>query len=80
LTYRIRNILWSNSRVQSTALLPTAFPERLNAVTHILELQKPFSKKGYDRVQDEWWARHDEKPEIRRWSIEEDDDEEALSR
>jgi hypothetical protein len=75
LTVRIRSILWSNSRVQSTSVLPIVFPERLSAVTHILGLQKPFLKKGYDRFQDEWWARHDEKPEIRRWSIEEDDEE-----
>jgi hypothetical protein len=79
LTFRIRSILWNNSRIRSTSLLPVIFPERLGAVTHILGLQKPFPKKGYDRSQDEWWARHAEKQEICRWSIEEDD-EESLTR
>ena len=74
MTFHVRETVWDHGKPISNTLLATIFEGRLEAVDHIRLLQTSYERSGFDQRQDEWWARHDGKSGIHRWTIEEDDE------
>ena len=71
MTFRVREIVWSNGIAQTSTVPKPIFSSRPSAVAHIRLLQEQFDAKGFDRTRQVWWAREITETRIHRWMIDE---------